>query len=858
MRTTHLIASLAGLAFTALSVGCVKPGGNMTGTGGTFGNPGDSGSIGQGSAGTSGQGTGGGPGAGGAGNEVSLPGTGGQGGTGPGTAGATGAAGDSSGTAGMSGSAGTVGKMACSTPVSNYECATGKPCPGYVISASAVSSAMNAVSGMTPTQKADQLRGTPSNNNSNYTDIFRTIDSANIKGIKFRDGPRGVNLQAENPAGSQGYSTTFPVAAARGATFDVDLEYQIGQAMGDEMVASSHNLILAPTTNILRHPFWGRSQETYGEDAYLLGRLGSALVMGIQEYVPACAKHYAANNIEKGRDGGDVAVMDEQTLHEIYSRHFEMMVQDAGISCVMAAYDMLQTDQFPAKNCTENKHLLTDLLRTEFGFQGMTLSDWWAMSDHRSASADTQKTVANAGMDAGLDIEMPWSFNYSQLETQVAANAIPMASLNAAATRVVREKYRFNIATGSGLKAATTMLSAQNSITNNASHIALARQAAFEGSVLLKNDGNALPILQAGRTVNTVAVIGAKVPWSITGSGTTLSGTVDFANDVRIGDLGSSRVLPDPNSTTGMAAGMRAAAGSVNIMVSNDTSAANSADFIVVFAGLTQQDEGEDYTGASDRAAFGLDAKTGTNQQNTLIMNVAAIANANHKPMAVVLEGGAVIDTSPWASMVQAIVMSWYPGQAGGAAIGQLLFGANKQTDNFSGKLPVTWSTTGWPTFNSGTATMMSYYLGYRWFDQMAPTAPTYAFGTGLSYTTFSYSNLQVPCSTVTQDSIVNVTVDIYNTGTVFSGQETAFLFVSYDAGATAGALRSVKELKSFHRTSSLAPGAGARITFPVRVSDLVYYDATSKTMKTVTGKVNVMVGPSSDKLTLTDSFIVQ
>jgi beta-glucosidase len=662
-----------------------------------------------------------------------------------------------------------------------------------------------------------------------------------------------VNLQAENPSGAQGYSTTFPSASTRGATFDLDLEYQLGQAMGDEMVASQHNMILAPTTNILRHPFWGRSQETYGEDAFLLGRLGSAYVMGVQEYVPACAKHYAANNIEKGRDGGDNAMMDEQTLHEIYARHFQMMIQDGGISCVMASYNQLN-----GTNCTENKHLLTDLLRTEFGFQGVTLSDWWAMSDHRSTSADTDKATAVAGMNAGLDIEMPWALNYGQLETQVMATAIPMSQLTAATTRVLREKYRFNIATGNGLKAATTTLNGSNSIANNDAHIALARQSAFEGAVLLKNSNNALPILQAGRTVNTVAVIGAKVPWSITGSGSTLSGTFDFANDVRIGDLGSSRTLPDPAKTTGMAAGIRAAAGSVNVMVSNDASAANSADFIVVVAGLTPQDEGEDYTGASDRAAFGLDAKTGTNAQNSLITSVATIATQRNKPMVVVLEGGGVIDTAPFEAMVPAIVMAWYPGQAGGAAIGQLLFGTNHTTDNFSGKLPVTWSTSMWPTFNSGTTTQMSYWLGYRWFDKMAPTAPKYVFGFGLSYAAYSYSNLQVPCSTVTQQSSVPISVDVYNTGTVYSGQETVLVFVSYDAGATAGTQRSIKELKGFHRTSAIAPGAGVRVTIPLRISDLAYYDDTSKTMKTVTGKVNVMVGPSSDKLTLTDSFIVQ
>ena len=153
--------------------------------------------------------------------------------------------------------------------------------------------------------------------------------------------------------------------------------------------------------------------------------------------------------------------------------------------------------------------------------------------------------------------------------------------------------------------------------------MAIASQAALEGMVLLKNDNNTLPIVQTGRTVSTIAVIGGKIPRSITGSGTTLSGTVDFASDIRIGDVGSSRVAPDPAKTVGPLAGIKAAAGSVNVITSSDSSAANSADFIVVVAGLTQQDEGEEYKGEADRNNFSLDGKTGTNAQNTLITQVA-------------------------------------------------------------------------------------------------------------------------------------------------------------------------------------------------------------------------------------------
>ena len=182
-----------------------------------------------------------------------------------------------------------------------------------------------------------------------------------------------MNLAA-NGDGKNDYSTAFPVAMARGAAFDDELEYHIGQAIGDEMLASGNTMMLAPTINILRHPAWGRAQETYGEDPFLLGRLGSAFVVGVQQYVAACAKHYAANNIENGRETAN-AMMDEQTLREIYARHFEMIIQEGGVSCDHGGLQPGQrhASRRRARTCS------TDMLRTDFGFQGFVLCDWWAM-----------------------------------------------------------------------------------------------------------------------------------------------------------------------------------------------------------------------------------------------------------------------------------------------------------------------------------------------------------------------------------------------------------------------------------------------------------------------------------------------
>ena len=716
--------------------------------------------------------------------------------------------------------------------------------PGYTPDPNVKSAVQSVVGSMSLSEKADQMRGTNPGGGSNFSDIFRTLDNPNkgVRGFLFRDGPRGVNLAAQLPVGKDGYSTAFPVPIARGAAFDMDLEYRIGLAAGDEMVAAGYTMLLAPTVNILRHPAWGRAQETYGEDPYLLGRLGTALVAGIQQYVPACAKHYAANNIENGRSSSD-AVMDEQTLREMYARHFEMIVRDGGVACVMASYNLLN-----GKKATQNKHLLTEVLRGDFGFQGFVMSDWWAMPPG-TAGASTDSLQANAAeaVVAGLDMELPWAYNYQQLEA-ITGNGRPLseAAVTLAASRILEQKYRFKVAklgNAIGLKTATSTLSPRGSIENHADHVAIAQEAALKSITLLKNDHNTLPIQRA--KVHTVAVIGADVSYHVVNA-EQADGTIHFATDVRRGDLGSSRVFSDPAKSSGPAGGIQAAAGNgINVVSGSNPSLADNADFVVVVAGLTPEDEGEEYTGAGDRNNFSLDGKSGGTNQNNLIAAVAA----KGKPMVVVLEGGSVI-AMPWLSSVPAVMMAWYPGMDGGRALGHLLFGDASP----SGKLPLTWPKS-WndePTFNGGSKTQMDYYLGYRYFQKNG-IAPLYPFGHGLSYTTFQYRNLQEPSGDVTKNGVVHVQADITNTGTV-KGDEVAFLFVSYPSTT---ARRPLQELKGFHRVT-LDPGQTRRITFALRVSDLKYWDTPGNAWQIESGPVKISVGPSSAELPLSDTMTVK
>ena len=732
------------------------------------------------------------------------------------------------------------------TPGPKMECSSTDYCDpysvGYIPDPAVQEQARLTLESMSLPERAAQMRGTSPGNNNNYSDIFRTPDDPNkgIRGFKFRDGPNGVNLAAQLPSGKNGYSTTFPVPMARGATFDMALEYQIGQAMGDEVIASGNTMLLAPTVNILRHPAWGRAQETYGEDPFLLGRMGTAYVVGVQQFVPACVKHYAANNIENGRSSAN-AVMDEQTLREIYTRHFEMIIRDGGVACVMASYNLVN-----GKKATQNKHLMTDILRDDFGFLGFVLSDWWAMPPGTAgASPDALSANAAEAMGAGLDMELPWAYNYQQLEAITGpGKPVDEVAVKTSAQRILEQKYRFKIAKvgqPAGLRPATTTLSSQNSIENNQSHIEIAHKAALEAITLLKNDNATLPIKKA--SVHTIAIIGAEVPYHVVNTDRA-NGTVKFSSDLRLGDLGSGRVFPDPAKSTGPLAGIKLAAGSITVVSGASASLADNADFVVVIAGLTPQDEGEEYTGAGDRPNFSLDGKAGGVAQDDLIAAVAA----KHKPMVVVLEGGSVIDM-PWLDAVPAVVMAWYPGMDGGRALGELLFG----DVNFSGKLPITWPKR-WedePTFSSGTTTVMDYYLGYRHFDKKA-IAPLFPFGHGLSYTQYTYSHLQVPCSGVGKNGVVNVQVDVTNSGTV-KGDEVAFLFVSYP-GSTQR--RPVKELKGFHRVA-LEPGQTKRITLSLRVADLKYWDMAANAWKVESGAVQVQVGPNAATLPLKDTFTV-
>ncbi|MFZ1863163.1 MAG: glycoside hydrolase family 3 C-terminal domain-containing protein [Polyangiales bacterium] len=619
------------------------------------------------------------------------------------------------------------------------------------------------------------------------------VERLGVPPFKMSDGPRGV-------ANVEG-ATTFPVGMARGATWDPELEQRVGAAMGRELRAVGGNVLLAPTINNLRHPSWGRSQETYGEDVHLLSQMAVAFVQGVQEYVLANPKHYAANSIEDTRFEVNVTI-DERTLREIYLAQFRAAVLEGDAASVMSAYNSVN-GQF----CGENEHLIKEILKTEWGFDGFVLSDF---------TFGTHSTLGSALN--GLDLEMSIARVYGDdLLMAVQAGQVPESVVDDAVRRMVRKKLQYHLDEPSGL---------DQSVLGSPEHLALAREVAAKSAVLLKNEAEALPLAKSALT--RLAVVGT------------------LADTPNTGDSGSSDTKPSFVVTP--LQGIEDAVGSDVVVdsIPADTieTAANriaSADAAIVVVGLTSEDEGEGLISAGDRVDLGLSpAKV------QLIEDVAA-ANAR---TIVVLEGGGAITMGDWLPNVQALLMVWYPGQMGGYAIADLLFGEV----NPSGKLPITFpkSLDQLPPFdNVSSEVTYGYFHGYRYLDRNGAT-PEFPFGFGLSYTTFSVDNLRPARGQMKRGDVARFVVDVANTGTV-AGAEVVQLYVSYPGSAVE---RAERELKGFAKVM-LEPGETQTVEIAVPINSLAYYDVGEATWMVESLDYGVHLGTSSRDLPLSATLQV-
>lgn len=641
------------------------------------------------------------------------------------------------------------------------------------------------------------------------------VAALGIPDMPMRDGPRGVHQL------SGGQSTTWAVAEARAASFDLDLEYRVGKAQGEEMLAFKYEVSLAPVVNTLRHPRWGRAQETYGEDPVLVGEMGAAFTRGLQLNAIACPKHFVNNDTENNRGGGSgpgvMVTVDEQTLRENYTRPFEIIVKKADPGCIMAAYNGVN-----GQTCTANQHLLTDILRTDWGWNGFVVSDWWA----------TQYDAPGT-LNAGLDLEMPDNRTFQALPSALSTGTVTLSRIEEAGRRIL------NVRAKSGkLAAAYENLPANPGITGDQTHRDLAAETEEKGAVLLKNDG-ILPLGSAATvagfgtpSVTRIVVLGPDRNVPTTGVNVT-------SPPSGLGDRGSSNTTP-PYAVS-FVQGITARAGTgVTVTASNTISDAANADVVVIPVTMGWDDEGEGYGDGHDRQDMtlaGAHPSHWTTKPSTFIQQVAAV-NPN---IVVLLAVGSAIVMEDWIGSAKAVIQTFYPGQEGGTALAKLLFGDL----NFSGKLPFTVATTeaDYPAFQNGGATATAdYYHGYRKIEHDGKT-PRFWFGYGMSYTKYQYSNLKVLCSSVSASGRLNVQVNVKNTGNL-DGDEVVQLYVAYPN--TAAPRRAPKELKAFTRVS-LKAGEAKDVQLTVPASDLAYWD-TGKAAWVVEKVVHkVLVGPSAD-----------
>ncbi len=636
------------------------------------------------------------------------------------------------------------------------------------------------------------------------------IDRLGVPPLFFTDGPRGV---------ARGSSTCFPCTMARGASFDPDLERRIGEAMAIEIRAQGCTLSGAVCINLLRHPGWGRAQETYGEDPHHLGVMGRALGQGLQAHnVIATVKHFALNSMENARFTIDVEI-DERALHEVYLPHFKACI-DGGIASVMSAYNKVNGEY-----CGQNYTLLSDILRGEWGFSGFVHSDW------------VKGVYAVHAASAGLDIENPEPLVWGdKLIAAVEAGHVSPQVIDTACRRILMTQYRFACA-ADPLPAYTPDLVA------SAAHVALAREAAEKSAVLLHNDGT-LPLDRAA--VKTLAVLGR------------------LAAIENTGDNGSSRVRA-PYVVTPLA-GLRAYLGDAAIIAGDEddlaaaAAAAASADAVVIIVGTTAQDEGEyipgdialgqagseaaapDATKAAQKSAPTRPRAIGGDRDNLALkaeqLALIDAAIATGKPVAVVIVAGSAILVEGWHDRVGAIMQTFYSGMEGGTALARLLFGEV----NPGGRLPFTLArdAADYPFFDKD-ATRITYDLwhGYTKFDRDG-AMPRYAFGHGLSYTRFAYAALKVRRA----GSGIAVSLAVTNIG-MRAGDEVVQLYVGPPGRAVE---RQAKLLKAFARVH-LQPGETRVIDLDVPLESLRWRDPATRQWRLEPGAYRILAGGASDAL---------
>jgi beta-glucosidase len=663
----------------------------------------------------------------------------------------------------------------------------------------------------------------------------RAIGRVDLPSIMVSDGPHGLRKQPgpgdHVGAGRSVPATCFPTAGALGSSWDVDLVQEVGAAIATEARAQGVSVVLGPGINIKRSPLCGRNFEYLSEDPVISGVLGAALVHGIQSQgVGTSLKHFAVNNQETDRLRVS-AVVDERTLREIYLAGFERVVRDGSPWTVMCSYNRIN-----GVYASQDRWLLTDLLRDEWGFDGLVMSDWGAVDDPVAAVA------------AGLDLEMPSSKGVSarRIVDAVRAGDLDEVVLDTAIGRLVGLLERALPEAVTSGSAAADGSPAPVEFDAHAHH-ALARRAAAEGVVLLKNDGDLLPL---DPDAVRLAVIGefARTPrFQGAGSSKVNPTRVDDAlTELRtaVGDGASVTFAPgfgvdDPDAEPDL---------DDAALLADAVEVARAAETVVVFLGLPASEESEGF----DRTHIDLPAS-----QLAVLDAVAAV----NPRVVVVLANGGVVAVHGWEHRAPAILEAWLGGQAGGGGVVDVLLGTVNPAGRLTETIPRRLADTPAHLYFPGEERQVHYgegvFVGYRHHDAVGGDV-SYPFGHGLSYTTFAHTDLEVAVVHPDGDGDgdgdpgwrgadrVTVSLTVTNTGPR-AGREVVQLYVGRTDGAGA---RPVRELKAFTKVA-LEPAASTRVSFTLTERDLSRWSVRAGGWVPEPGRYRVDVGASSRDLRL-------
>ena len=644
----------------------------------------------------------------------------------------------------------------------------------------------------------------------------KPIDRLEIPKIMMTDGPHGLRKVKSGPSTGDRPSkkaTCFPPAVLSACSFDRELLFELGAAIGQEALSENVRIVLGPGVNIKRSPLCGRNFEYFSEDPYLAGEMATSFINGVQsKNVGTSIKHFAANSQETRRWSSD-AVIDERTLREIYLPAFKKAVTQAQPVTVMCSYNRLNGEY-----ASENKRLLTEILRDEWGFEGIVISDWGAVNDRV------------LGLKAGMDLEMPGIAKPSNDELIV--KAVQTGKLDEAVLNLTVERILTVIAKIKGDGSRTG--DEETRIFDINAHDELARKIASESIVLLKNDDNILPLSKTAK----VAIIG------------------EMAENARYQGGGSSAV-----NAFKLTSALEAAHGYADVtyakgyeskncdeespaLASEAINAAKAADVCVVFVGLPRHYESEGYDRPHMRMPEGM---------NKLVSAVAEV-NPN---VVVVLSNGSPVEM-PWAGEVKGILEGYIGGQAGGGAVADILFGEKNPCGKLAETMPVKLSDNPSYLYYIGEYDKTEYregvFVGYRYYDKKEMEV-LFPFGHGLSYTTFEYSNLRISEETIDDTQTLTVTADVKNTGKL-AGKEIIQLYVG-QKNIDDRLIRPDKELRDFAKIS-LNAGETKTVSFTLDKSAFSYYNTQLGDFHVLSDDYTVMLGRSSRDIRLTGYVYVK